>query len=220
MKIFHVVGAILLLSFVTTANAALSFIDGNGNAVTGPGVLDNSKDAIYFSETIDGLGSGQYTVTNNTLEYGLIAFGISNNGTQAWIGSMGSTFGCGFNSSSNWCYMSDNLDASNWDSKGIDFDGNTGMDIFGSISNVLDSGDNILNLYLAIDGDLQSGDSWDQFLFSPMLASQMFVVLAGPSGMLYASGGQPINAVPVPAAAWLMMTGLVGLVGVARRRKA
>ncbi len=43
---------------------------------------------------------------------------------------------------------------------------------------------------------------------------------AGPfKGSPVGFSGTPISAVPVPAAAWLFGSGLVGLVGVARRRK-
>jgi len=42
----------------------------------------------------------------------------------------------------------------------------------------------------------------------------------GVGPIIYASGGQPINAVPLPAAVWLFGSGLLGLVGLARRRKA
>ena len=212
----------LTLGVATTANAALVFVDGAGNAVT-PGLLDSSKEAIYFSESLDPFGNGQYTVTNNTTGYGLLAFGISNIDTQAGVGPFGGTFGCGSNpaTGSNWCYDASNLDAFNWNLATIDFAGNTGFDIYGDISNVLDAGDNTLNFYMAADGDLQSGDSWDQFFFGQgILSSQLFVVLGDASGTttLYGSGGQPVSAVPLPAAAWLMMSGLAGLVGVARRR--
>jgi hypothetical protein len=210
----------LTLCTAATANAAMVFVDAAGNGIA-PGVIDASKDAIYFTESLDEFGNGQYTVTNNTTSYGLLAFGISNIDTQAGIGTSGGTFGCGSNpdTGSNWCYEASNLDTFNWNVTTIDFSGNTGFDIYGDISNVLDAGDNTLNFYMAADGDLQSGDSWDQFFFGQgILASQLFVVLESASGTVYGSGGQPVSAVPVPAAAWLMLSGLVGLVGVARRR--
>jgi len=210
----------LTLCAATTANAAMVFVDAAGNGVA-PGLLDGSKDAIYFTESLDEFGNGQYTVTNNTTSYGLLAFGISNIDTQAGVGLFGGTFGCDSNpaTGSSWCYEASNLDVFNWNLAQIDFSGNTGFDIYGDISNVLDAGDNTLNFYMAADGDLKSGDSWDQFFFGQgILASQLFVVLGSTTGTtVYGSGGQPLNAVPVPAAAWLMMSGLVGLVGVARR---
>ena len=217
MKKICIAGAVLLLGFVTSANAALVFVDVNGNTVAGPALLDGSMEAIYFSETIDGFGNGQYSVTNNTVDYGLISFGISNNDTFASIGSFGRTFGC----FASWCYASSELNAFNWDTQAIDYNGTTGAGLFGAISNVLDAGDNMLNFYEAADGDLRSGDSWDQFLYGPgILASQLFVVLQGTSGPIYASGGQPVNAVPLPAAVWLFGSGLLGLAGLARRKKA
>lgn len=210
----------MMLCAATTANAAMVFVDAAGNGVA-PGVLDGSKDAIYFTESLDEFGNGQYTVTNNTTSYGLSAFGISNFDTQAGVGLFGGTFDCGSNpaTGSSWCYEASNLDVFNWNFTPIDFSGNTGFDIYGDISNVLDAGDNTLNFYMAADGELGPGDSWDQFFFGEgILASQLFVVLGSTSGTtVYGSGGQPLNAVPVPAAAWLMMSGLVGLVGVARR---
>lgn len=148
MKKLHAFGTGLMLCFVTTANAALSYIDANGNPVAAPAVLDGSKDAIYFGEAVDEFGNGQYTVTNNTVDYGLFAFGISNVDTLAWVSSIGRTFNCGLG----WCYEAITLNAVNWNSTVIDFSGNTGMDIFGDISNVMDSGENTINFYLSNDG--------------------------------------------------------------------
>ena len=42
----------------------------------------------------------------------------------------------------------------------------------------------------------------------------------GKTGYWRLNGTATVSAVPVPAAAWLMASGLIGLVGVARRRKA
>ncbi len=201
-----VLAAAATLALTAPAHAVLVFQDALGNTVTAPSVSDPGNEAIYFTET--GLpGGGQYTVTNNTVDYGLIAFGVSNSDTNAWVGSLFNSFAC----FSSWCYASDNLDASNWDSVAIDlgFPGNTGFDVFGDISNVLDPGDNTLNFYQAQDGDLQPGDSWDGFLFTEGdPASQMFVVLSGSGGTIYASGGTPV---PEPGTALLVLGGLAGL---------
>ncbi len=210
MRRIHALCAGLLLSVATTADAALTYVNSDGAPVPAPAVFDASKDAIYFSESIDGAGNGQYTVTNNSVDYTLFAFGISNFNTAPWVGSVGNDFDCGGNDMNNWCYESFVVDSSNWEIM-------TGSS--GDFSDVLDPGDNMLNFYVALDGAMGPGSSWDQFLYTPgVLASQLFVVLNGPSGMIYGSGGQPINPIPVPAAVWLMASGLIGLVGVARRR--
>ena len=193
-----------MIALTAPAHAVLIFVDDQGNTVSAPSVLDPANEAIYFSETAIP-GGGQYNVTNNTTGYGLIAFGVSNTDTFAWVGSFFDDFDC----FSSWCYESSNLDDSNWASTSIDFDGNSGFDIFGDISNVLDPGDQTLNFYQAADGDLQPGDSWDGFLFTEGLpSSQLFIVLSGSGGNIYASGGTPI---PEPGAALLVLSGLVGL---------
>jgi len=224
MKKLHTIGVAVALCFATTANAALTFIDSAGNPVSGPALIDNSKEAIYFTETTDGY-NGQYTVTNNTLNYTLDAFGISNPGTTPWVGFPGSSFGCGSDVDNSWCYASSILDTSSWNTTALGFDpvtfaDITGFSLFGDISNVLDTGDTMINFYEAADGALGTGDTWNQFFFGPaLLASQMFVVLNGTGGAVYASGGQPVNAVPLPAAVWLFGSGLLGLAGLAKRKK-
>ena len=169
--------AALLLGAATSAEAAFSFVDSSGNPVSGPAVIDGSMEAIYFTETMGSDGYIHYNVTNNTQDYYLTSFGVSNSDTMPWVGTAGSNFGC----ESNWCYGSSILGEFNWDSTEIDWDGNTGQQIFGEIGNVLDPGDNMLNYYMGADGELGPGDSWDGFLYGfggP--ASQMFIVLNDP----------------------------------------
>jgi hypothetical protein len=46
------------------------------------------------------------------------------------------------------------------------------------------------------------------------------VTLEADGDFVYSLAGAPVSAVPIPAAAWLLGSGLFGLVGMARRRKA
>lgn len=206
--------AIAVLAIASApAHAALVWQDDQGNTVAAPGTLDPNFEPVYFTETIT-LDGGYYTVTNNTAlvpSYGLLAIGISASDGDAFISSAGNTFGCG----ASWCYGSSTVFASDWATVELDFSGNTGSDLFGAFSNVLDPGDDRIHLYLADDGDLRSGDSWDEFLFGELPSSQLFVVLDGDAGAIYGSGGQPI---PEPGTALLLMSGLAGLGAVRRRR--
>jgi len=212
----RIISVALLLGATTSADAALTFIDSNGNPVTEPAVFDSGMEAVYFTETMGSDGYIHYNVTNNTQDYFLTSFGVSNTDTFPWVGTASDTFGC----ASVWCYESSILDEANWGSQELDWDGTTGQDIFGDITNVLDPGDSMLNFYASADGELGPGDSWDGFLYGPGgLASQMFIVLNSQGGPLYGSGGEPLSAVPLPAAAWLMFSGLVGFASFARRRR-
>ncbi len=205
---FH---APLATAFAAMASLAIAAVPAHAVLVFpggAPALLDPTKEAVYFTETAVP-GGGYYTITNNTAASegaGLSAVGVSNTDTIAYIESFGSTFGC----ESTWCYASLNLNEDNWDTEVI-ASGNTGFDLFGDISNVLDPGENTINFYVAVDGDLQSGESWDGFWFGDGLpASQLFVVV----GNFVGSGGTPL---PEPGTALLMLTGLAGLARFGRR---
>jgi hypothetical protein len=206
--------AATLFLTAATANATLIYVDDTGASVGAPAVGDGSQEAVWFTETAIG-DDGQYDVHNNTTGYSLLAIGISNNDTSAWVGSFFDNFDCDMG----WCYESLNLDASNWAIEEIDFEGNTGFDIFGDISNVLDPGDNTINFYRANDGDIGPGESWDGFLFTAGVpSSQLFVVLS-PQGMgdtVYGSGGTPV--VPEPSTGLLLLGGMLGMRFVSRRK--
>lgn len=217
------------IGFATQASAVLVLSD----TVT---LIDASKEAVYFTETAT-TGGGTYSIHNNVANSNLMAFGISNTGSTAFVdGTPGDTFGCEFGASgpgSNWCYGASNLNASNWAQTSLyyDFDtGNdvTGFDAFGDFANVVDAGEDTLNFYTAVDGDILGGQSstgW--FGFSDSVpASQLMIVLGTPTGIVTGSGGTPFVAspptgpspVPLPAAAWLLMAGLAGMGFAGRRR--
>lgn len=205
----------VVTSIVMNAQAVgtgIVWIDSSGAPVSAPAVLNGTQEGVFFTETETGPQQGFYDVTNNTVDYRLLAFGISNIDTQAWIETLGSNFGCGPGNASSWCYGAHTVTAADWDNTVIDFDNNTGQEIFGDFTNVLDPGDNTINFYRADDGDLGPGDSWDGFLWGDALASsQMFVVLEDSSGTtIYGSGIQP-SAVPLPAAIWLLGGALAAL---------
>ena len=206
--LFALLASIAINAHALVPRSGAIWLDDTGAPVAAPAVLNGAHEGVFFTETETGALEGFYNVTNNTVDYRLLAFGVSNNDSIAWVESIGNTFGC----FQNWCYESGNRSAENWDVASIDFSGNTGQAIFGDINNVLDPGDNTLNFYIAGDGDLGPGDSWDGFIWSEApLASQMFVVLEGFLGdTIYGYGIQP-TAVPVPAAIWLFGAALATL---------
>ena len=175
-----------------------------------PAAIDSNFEAVYFTENPTGVFNGFYDVYNNSQDYRLLSFGISNRDTIALIHSNGFTgdFGC----FSSWCYGSSNLNEFNWGSEEIDFDGNTAMDVFGAIADVIDVGDNVFNFYMAEDGDLGPGDSWDGFVWQENTpSSSMFVVLypdAQSGNAIYGFDLQA-SAVPLPAGIWLLLSGFV-----------
>ena len=65
-----------------------------------------------------------------------------------------------------------------------------------------------------------SGDSGDQSQnLSTTLAFSVFMQ-QGDIIDMFAEGGAEVSAIPIPAAAWLFGSGLLSLVGIARRKKA
>jgi len=65
-----------------------------------------------------------------------------------------------------------------------------------------------------------SGDSGDQSqTLSTTLSFSVFMEQGDVINM-FADGGPEVSAIPIPAAAWLFGSGLIGLVGISRRRKA
>ncbi|MCH9670468.1 MAG: VPLPA-CTERM sorting domain-containing protein [Gammaproteobacteria bacterium] len=209
--------AVLMFILVPGHAVAATWTDQAGSA-SGPMSLSPGLDPVYFTETSNGL-SGQYTLYNNTQDHRIVGFGVSNFETVPWVGAIGSRYGCEFGGNAAWCYGSLALSAANWALEDLR-DGLSGQDIWGAFSNVVDTGDNVVNWYAADDGDLGPGDSWDGFLFSPLLlASQGTVILehANTGNLLFGSGLQP-SAVPLPAAAWMLLSGFVVL-GAWRKRR-
>ncbi len=165
-------------------------------------------------------GGGTYTVTNNTLDSYLVAFGVSNQNSlsMARVGDMLSTFGC----QASWCYNASNLNADNWSSAvayyELDFPV-TFQQAFGDFADNVDPGDTSINWYTSADGALGPGETSSNFFYfiDGPLSSMAFGLLEGPSGITTFQN-QSVSTVPLPAAAWLFGGAFAGLFGVARRR--
>lgn len=86
------------------------------------------------------------------------------------------------------------------------------IDFDTSVSNVTVAGQDLTNY---------GSGQWGKVFVSPLTAGAYSVVL---TGLGYISGSQynislKVSPVPVPAAVWLFASGMVGLIGISRRRK-
>ncbi|HIP53277.1 MAG TPA: VPLPA-CTERM sorting domain-containing protein [Chromatiales bacterium] len=164
---------------------------------------------------------GTYTVTNNTAGSYLMAFGVSNTDSTAYLSDNGALDinGC----QSGWCYDATTVTAENWDSTIAYYDGDseTLADLFGSFYSNVEQGEDTIHWYRAVDGALGPGDtSSDFFAFGAEgLHSMALGVLSG-SGDVTIFQNQQVSTVPIPAAVWLLGSALLGMFGVARRKSA
>lgn len=88
---------------------------------------------------------------------------------------------------------------------------------------VVDHGVNLANEWLTLDYSLQSGRSLNDVLTelsngNLRLGIHVQGFSSGSSESFVNDPGLPPSSIPVPAAAWLLGSGLLGLVGVARRK--
>lgn len=172
---------------------------------------------LEITENFDaGTGRGSYAVYNGTAEHYLSGFGVSNSASiEASVGIYGEPLGCNLS----WCYAATVLGAADWSSQ-IPFYPSplTFQEAFGDFFANVEPGESSINWYSAVGGALGPGDVEDFFLFQSGSADSLALgFLDGPGGTVFFTQ-MPLTAVPLPAAAWLFLSALGGLVVVKRRR--
>ncbi len=168
-----------------------------------------------------GGGEAEYTVTNNAGS-SIYAFFVANDRAT----NVGST---------NNGWDSRIIEAFEWDSpeSNINFLGGVDNPVYTTSLGLFDdlfTGYNQALMYTfnyynqnGLDANpdalpIAVGDTVGGFFFTTEMLASPFVAI-DQNGTIIGTG-EAVNVVPVPAAAWLFGSGLIGLVGVARRRKA
>lgn len=111
------------------------------------------------------------------------------------------------------------------DTSGVDFDTSSGD--FTIDSSVWDAWESIYVTIKEASGEGQADGGWAMFLITAIVSEGDFVTkLEGTSGTgishAFTVGGTPVDdtpgIVPIPAAVWLFGSGMVGLIGLSRRK--
>ena len=168
---------------------------------------------VTITETDDGLGGGEYIVDNGSAS-GIFGFGVSNNTTNSV--STGFAF-----ASDGVLILWDSaiVSETNWATHTIinplTFNEVT-LGSFGAFTDFFETGDSVNFYSFGETGIINPGASVNgAFFFSPDTLESSAVVFNVGGGATALT-----SVVPVPAAVWLFGSGLVGLIGVARRKKA
>jgi len=186
---------------------------------------------LSITESLDAQNfDGSYAVALAAdAGFSLSGFGVSNADSSTSIGAPGNEDECVPADGGIYCYRALNLDASNWDSEtahGLDF--LTFEQVFGAFSDNVAPGEQNINWYEAygVSGEaseMQPGQSnSDFFLFTSEFTSSIALGVTSDevTGEFSFFSNAPLAPVPVPAAVWLFGSGLLGLIGMARRKKA
>ena len=218
LTVFAFVVGSLLGSF---GFAQASFTVHIGSAPTS--LVDSTKAAFYVEETATADG-GTYKIFNNTTNYDLIGFGVTNPNTNAYavIGSGYSQTGIVFYSypdvTNYWQAL--NLYSGNWNSQQLR-GGSTAATLFGTIGSVLGS-EGYANYYETLDanplrGTQYGSSAWGFGFKNAPTASQAFGVAYGPDGLMTFYSAPVVAPVPLPAAFWLLGSGLAAI-GILRKK--
>jgi hypothetical protein len=220
---------------------ALALVVSAGGAHAGPisiiSELDTSPSGLTGSvDVVEIAGSplNHYNVANN-LNGDLIGLGVSAIDSTAALLDVGlppaSPFGCNSGSPSNFCYEARVLTANNWGFEVVNPSSFVGSSFtfqaaFGDFSNYVSGSENTINWYHSIDGSLLAGQSIDGFFAweSVLIASNIIGIgetgngtAAFGAGQATVPGTQPV--VPLPAAGWMLLAGIGGLVALRRRAR-
>lgn len=194
-------------------------------------------DPVTIDETFDpGSGSGSFTV-NNVSAPDIYAFAVGNNGAMSASGQGGgllipSLLIGGPGAPEAW--GADVIQRSDWDTNSSSFGSGASTSwsvpdtstlawdsLFGSQFTqivaywVVDDGVTITDISGTISAPIATGTSASHFSFQSTFAASPFATF-DQNGSVSATGNTQV--VPVPAAVWLFGSGLLGLVGIARRR--
>lgn len=166
-------------------------------------------------------GFGNFAVTNNVADSSLYAFAVANNTIMStWVGETdwvtttgyatvsrvaweaGLNWGTTFGTPYNWTPPNTNTISWN-DTFGAEY---TQVAMY---TTGIDLGEGVV-----LDAPILFGQTNDQFFFASVVAASPFVAF-GADGAILGSGETTV--VPLPAAVWLLGSGLLGLAVVARR---